>query len=275
MCPMWGFRVLNGLWALFPLVLVLLALRPVSARELGKFSVRYGVEINSETRPAMDRYIRRGRTVRLAGAALGLSLHSVLYAVGLSIPNDDAFYGIVGYLLGAFVGALLPHSNVVEPRTASLVPRQMSDYLPRAALVAPVVAVGVGALAAVVFEIEPRRVLPDFTGSNTGLVLAVIAAAGTLTSIWIVIGRSQPITTRGLVTVDDAMRTEAVHTLVGTGTAIALLGASSCLFEMGGYASPTWLHVAGVVAGLCAVVGALLAWVFTGAAWRVRRAPLK
>lgn len=272
---MWAYRVLDGLWALFPVVLVLLAIRPVSSRELHTFSVRYGVAITSETRLAINRYIRRGRTMRLAGAALGLSLHSVLYAVGLSIPNDGAFYGIVGYLLGAFVAALLPEADVAATRKASLVPRRLRDYLPRAALIAPAVAVGVSAVAAVIYEIEPRRILPGFTGSNTGLVLATIAAVATLASIRIVISRSQPITTRGLVAADDAMRTQAVHTLVGAGTAMALLGASSCLFEMGGYASPTWLHVAGIVAGLCAVVGALLAWIFTGAAWRVRRTALK
>jgi len=272
---MWAYRVVDGLWAVFPVVLALLAVRPVSSRELRTFSARYGVELTSETKPAMNRYIRRGRTTRLAGAALGLSLHSVLYAVGLSIPNDDAFYGFVGYLLGVFVIALLPESEGNEPRRASLVPRRLSDYLPRAALISLPTAVGVSALATVVYEIEPRRVLPGFTGSNAGLVLAAIAAAGTLMSIRFVVARSQPITTRGLDAVDDAMRAQAVHTLAGTGIAIALLGTSSCLFEMGGYASPTWLHVTGGVAGLCAILGALLAWIFTGAEWQVRRTALK
>jgi uncharacterized protein (DUF697 family) len=93
---MWLYRVVDGLWAALPVLLAVLAVRPVSVRELGKFTNRYGLELTPETAAAVTRSIRRGRTGRLASAALGLSLFPVLYELGVTIPNQSAFYGFVG-----------------------------------------------------------------------------------------------------------------------------------------------------------------------------------
>jgi hypothetical protein len=272
---MWAYRAWIYLWGALPVVFVLLALRPVSPQELSRFSARYGVEATSETTPAMKTYIRQGRAGRLIGAAFGLSLYPIVYALGLSIPNEGIYYAVIGYLLGAFVTALLPTAKDTRRRSASLVPRRLRDYLPRAALLAPTVAVGLGALAVIVYGIEPRRSVPDLSGASVGLVVAAISAVATLLAIRIVVARPQPIISRGLQAVDDAMRTQTVHTLGGAGTAIAFLGAASCLLEMGGYASPTWLFVAGQVAGVATLAAALVAWAFIGSAWRVQRHSLR
>jgi hypothetical protein len=271
---MWAYRIFNIVWGVLPVVLVLLALRPVSPRELNRFSIRYGVEATPETTAAMESYIRRGRSGRLIGAALGLSLHPILYAAGLSIPNESVFYGVLGYLLGAFVTALLPTARGKEGRSASLLPRRFTDYLPRTALVAPVVAVGVSAVAVIVYELEPRRALPQTSGTTLGLVVSAVAALVTYLAIRIVVARPQPIISPHLQAVDDALRTQTLHTLGGAGIAIAFLGAGSCLFEMGGYASATWLAAIGLFAGGLALIAAFGAWMFIGSAWRVQRASL-
>jgi hypothetical protein len=271
---MWAYRIFILVWGVLPVVLVLLALRPVSPRELNRFSVRYGVDASPETTPAMKRYIGRGRRGRLIGAAMGLSLYPILYAAGLSIPNQSVFYGVLGYLLGAFATALLPTARGTEGRSASLLPRRLTDYLPRTALVAPAVAVGIGAVAVIVYEIEPRRALPQTSGTTLGLVVSAIAALATYVAIRIVVARPQPIISPHLQAVDDAMRTQTLHTLGGAGMAIAFLGAASCLFEMGGYASAAWLSAVGLFTGVVTLIAAFSAWLFIGSAWRVPRASL-
>jgi hypothetical protein len=271
MQSMWFNVLLYGLWAVFPVVLAVLALRPVSARELTRFTNRYGLELEPETRAAVIRSVRRGRTGRLVGAALGLSLVPVLSALGVGIPSQSVIYGLIGYLLGAFVTSLVPTSLGVEVRRASLVPRRPSDYLPRLALITPSLAVGISTLAVIAYVIEPRRAVVNFNGSPAGLAAATIAAAATFIAIRVVVARPQPLTTPGLVAVDDAVRTQAVHTLAGSGIAVALFGTGTCLWAMGGYAAPGWLHVTGIVAGLGALIGALYAWGFRSAPWRVQR----
>jgi protein-S-isoprenylcysteine O-methyltransferase Ste14 len=101
--------------------------------------------------------------------------------------------------------------------------------------------------------------------------LTAVAVIATFIAIRVVVARPQPITTPGLVAIDDAVRTQAVHNLAGAGIAVALLGTSACLFEMGGYASPEWLHITGVIAAFGALAGTMAAWSFRGSPWRVQR----
>ena len=267
--------VLYGLWAVFPVVLAVLAIRPVSARELSRFSWRYSLEITPEAEPAIVRSVRRGRTARLTGATLGLSLYPVLDALHVGISSQSLFYGLAGYILGAFTTAVVPGLRGAGERRASLLPRFLSDYLPRAALITPLVAVGVSGVADLIYEIEPHRSFADWNGSLAGFPLAAIAVVFTFLAIKSVVARPQPLSTPGLLAVDDAVRTQAVHTLAGVGISLALFGAASCLLQMGGHASPNWLHIIGIISGLCALAGAVYALMFRGAPWRVQRSMLQ
>jgi hypothetical protein len=271
-----SIAVLYSLWAIVPFVIALLAIRPVSERELSTFAGRYGLAINPETLPAITRSVQHNRTGRLAGAALGLSLYPVLSAVGVGIPDLSVAYGFVGYLLGAFVTAVVSDSPYHhQQRRASLVPRRPSDYLPRGALVMPAVAIVVSALAVIIYVLEPRRTAISFSGSLDGIFAAIAAGGATLVAIRVVVARPQPLTTPALAAVDDAKRTQALHTLAGAGIAIGLVGAAACLFQMGGYAAPGWLHATGAIFGVCALGGAVSAWMFRGRAWRVQRTMLR
>ena len=139
----------------------------------------------------------------------------------------------------------------------------------------PVMAAIVSTLAVLIYEFEPRRAFADFSGTPDGLALTAVAVVATFIAVRVVVARPQPLTNPGLVAIDDAVRTQAVHTLAGAGIAVALLGTSACLFEMGGYASPEWLHITGVIAAIGSLVGTVAAWTFRGSPWRVERSTLR
>jgi hypothetical protein len=199
------------------------------------------------------------------------SLHPVGVALGITVPDQSVLFGVSGYLIGASGAALLPTQPATRTRRALLVPRRAVDYLPRFVLVLLLVAATVSLATIVVYIIEPHRTLPTFSGSTSGIFLAIGAAMATGIAVRVVVARSQPVSTQDLVAVDDAMRSQALHTLTGAGLAVTLIGTGSCLLEMGGYANNPWLHVGGGIAGLVAFVGALLAWSFRSSAWQVAR----
>ena len=180
-------------------------------------------------------------------------------------------YGLIGYLVGAFVAALIPGLQTTEPRRASLVPRRPSDYLPRLALVTPTIALGASALAMIVYVLEPHQANESTSGGGAGLLLTAIGAAATLLAVRVVVGRAQPLTTAGLVATDDALRTQAIHTLAGAGIAVTLAGTAVCLFVMGGATSLPWLKLIGILGGAAAFIGSFVAWGLRSAAWRVPR----
>jgi protein-S-isoprenylcysteine O-methyltransferase Ste14 len=126
-------------------------------------------------------------------------------------------------------------------------------------------------LAILAYELEPRTPLVSFSGNAAALPATAVAAAATYIAIRIVVARSQPVTNPRLVEIDDALRTQAVHTIAGAGIGIAFLGTSSCMFEMAGYSSFEWLRITGVVLSIGALVGAVAAWTFCTASWRVHR----
>lgn len=268
-----------SLWAVVPIVLAVMAFRPLSERELRVFTGRlvalYGVELTQEALPVVKRSAIRGRVSRLSGAALGLSLYPVLYGAGVRIPNAGVVYAVIGYLLGAFINALVPASRPLGPRRASLVPRNPSDYLPRIALITPIIAFGVSCLAILVYELEPHRIQPNFSGTTAAPAISGIAAAATLIAVRVLVARAQPVTTSDLVAFDDALRTQAIHTIAAAGMAIALIGMASSLFEMGGHASFIWLSVVGIAGGFCTLIGVFFAWAFRSAEWHVHRPVLR
>jgi integrase len=166
-----------------------------------------------------------------------------------------------------------------ERRVAALVPRELSDYLPRRLLVAQrrlgavVVACAGGALA-VPYE---RDALAGYSNSPrvTAVVLAVVAGlfAFGLERIerWLV-ERPQPFTEPDLVAADDAIRSQSMHSLAGSGLAVELVCLAGVLGALTRSDVQLFRWTLWVPALLC-FGGAVWACLYYGhRAWRVRRA---
>ena len=262
--------VLNTAWAALPLLLAALALRPVTERSLQRFTDRHEVARTGEADAFLRRLLFRWRAMRLAGAAIGLSVPSLAFATGLHVSSALSL-GVAGYLTGAFVASVLPSRPRTRTRSASLLPRRAADYLPRSSLLGPWVAVAVSAGATLVYVLEPRTGNSGAAGLTSVLVVTVVAALASALAVRIVVRRPQPVGSADELAVDDALRAEALHTLTAAGFAIGLLGTAGSLFVMGGYASNHLVRAAGVVAGFTAFAGAIVAWFFRIGYWTVSR----
>lgn len=269
---MWGYRIAHSLWALLPVALAVMAIRPVTDRETDRFAARYRVPPALRTAPLLIASLHRCRAGRLAGSALGFNLPALAALAGVALPGPELLYGIIGYFLGAFVTALVPLSARTAERAALLVPRRPGDYLPRLALFLPGLAVAAGAAAVVIADIEPHRPHVGLSGTQAGLVVSTIASAATFAAIRMVVHRAQPVAAPEDVTIDDALRSETVHTLTAAGISVALVGTSFCLAEMGGEAAPAWLHWVGLIATLLSLAAAVVVWEFRRSPWFMSRA---
>jgi hypothetical protein len=122
---------------------LVLAYRPVGEADVRQWAKARGLELTGENRPMVARYLRRARLLRTWGAIAGLLSPTVLRAL-LGEPVHVAGVGangmapgelglvFVGYLVGA-VAAEVSTARPFDParRSAALLPRELTDYLPR------------------------------------------------------------------------------------------------------------------------------------------------
>jgi hypothetical protein len=268
---MWPFRLFDTLWAVLPVALVFVAIRPLSARELRQFVGRYGVVVDDETGPTLKQGILRARVIRLILAAIGLSIHPLLSAVDVGVPHLGALLGLSGYLLGQLAATTLSPPGPSTVRRASLIPRHASDYFSRHLLLTPAVALVVSAVALTVYAVEPRAARPSETGYPLSIVAVAVAAVVMYGAVWFVVRRPQCVTSPALVAVDDALRAQSIHGIAATALAVSLVGTGSCLLEAFGAAQAPWLHVVGSIAAVATLVGGRGAWAYRTAPWHVTR----
>ncbi|HEX3393674.1 MAG TPA: hypothetical protein VHS52_04025 [Acidimicrobiales bacterium] len=266
---------LGTFFAMFPVVLAVVGLRPVTDRELVRFSVRYYL-LDEAITPTLARAIARARGFRLLGAALGFSLPPLVRGLsGDSVDVGSAlFWGAAGYLGGALVATLIPTTRANgDVRAATLVPRRTSDYLPRRTIVAPGVALCLTLVAAVAYQITPRwPYRPQGAGPVIGaVVLSVIASVVTSVGTRLVVRRRQPVPDTQTVAADDALRSHGLHLVVGTGIAVSALAAGLLTLQVAFVTSSPVLHWICVCAGLAEVGFAGFAWGHLRKdPWRVR-----
>jgi hypothetical protein len=266
--------ILNAAGALFPVLLVVLAVRPVTGRELDVFAGRYflGADMIS---PTLSKAIARSRGLRLLGAAMGFSLPVLVRTLTHDSLNTGpaGLWGVAGYLGGALLAVLLP---IARPghrvHAAALVPRRARDYLPRRTLAAPAVAVALSLLAVSIFVWAPRR--PEAVGDSApwgALILTVAAALATVVGAHWVVRRRQPVPDADVLAVDDALRSYALHLVFGAGIAVGALAASTTLFRAGSASGVQMLRWTLPWFGLAEFAFALFAWAgLRNDAWRVR-----
>jgi hypothetical protein len=271
-----------------PLVLVRAHSR-IGDKLLAAWAPAHGLELTSENRELVARYLRRSRLLRTWGALGGLLLPSVveLAVTGrfqlLGFGTDDSsapYAGPIGAFVGYLIGALYAEVSFARPvngsrRLASLIPRRLEDYLPRGLLLAqrglPIaVVLGLAALAAVPYD--PRTAAePEVLGLLSGAVIVVVLAIGLEALERWLVRRPQPFTSPSLVAADDAIRAQSVHSLAGAGLALQLVACSGVFIVLAASDVPLlrWTMWLPALVTLLLSIGACME--IGQRAWRVQR----
>jgi hypothetical protein len=249
----------------------------------------HAVELTSDNRPMVARYLRRARVLRTWGALAGLLLPSLVelalsgrvQLLGFGTDGSSAPYaGPIGAFIGYLVGALYAEVSLGRPvhparRTASLIPRELRDYLPRRLLrtqrALPIVIVlGLVAIAAAPYDPQ-EAAEPEVLGLLTGALFVVLLAAGLEALERWLVRRPQPFTSPSLVAADDAIRAQSVHSLAGAGLALQLIACSGVFIGLAASDVP-FLRWTMWLPALVALLLSIRACLEIGQrAWRVRR----
>jgi hypothetical protein len=248
-----------------------------------------GLELTPETRPVVTRHLAAARRLRTLGALCGAVLPSLvdlvvngrLQVLGFATDGSAApFQGPLTILLGYLAGALWAEVSLARPlgadrRRASLVPRELHDYLPRRVLAAQralgAVAV-LGILLAGVVPFDPARAAEPSWGellAGAG-VIAAFTAGLELLERWLV-RRAQPFTSASMTAVDDAIRSQSVHSLAGSGVALLLFACSGLALVLTQSDVPALRLTMWLPAAVAFGLGLRACGDVAGRAWRVRR----
>jgi hypothetical protein len=247
-----------------------------------EWSRAHALRLTTQNRTMVHWYLRTARILRAWGVVAGLLLPSVIAAAfGLSALADAQLPGaFLGYLLGALyaeVALVRPASGTT--RQAVLVPREIDDYLPRRLLVAQralgaVALVGAGLTFTVDYQrftVDGFRGSPRATAVTAATVCVVLALALERLQRWVV-HRPQPFTDAELVAADDAIRSQSVHSLAGSGLAMQLLALGLIASALWFSDAPVFRWTMWLPAAAC-FLGSIHVCLYYGhRAWRVRRA---
>jgi hypothetical protein len=261
-------------------------MRPHEAR-VARWSSHYDLALTDSNRSLIAGYLRRTRSLQVAGAAIGWVSSPVYFGlVGRPFPLGDSWVmlAVAGYLVGAavaevtFLGQPRPRSTV---RAAALAPRRLSDYVPAPSVwtirVLPIATVILAAIYAIAPKDAQRGVDPSVAFVIAASILVVAFAVLIEWFLRAIVRRPQPAITNDLLAADDAIRAASIHSLSAAGVALILLSLGWTLLSLGGVTANAQLGALSSGFGVACDLGALIAWIVLGhvTTWRVRRgAPL-
>lgn len=230
-----------------PLLVVLIVLGAVLVAGRGDRTDRVadwaasrGLELTAENQPMVAWYLRNARSLRTLGAMGGVVLPP-LFAAALGLDVGEVPVSWVWVFAGYLVGSLYAEARLVRPptasRSASLVTRRLGDYLPAGRLRLQR-ALGVsGIVLAVLAATVPGPGGPFTSQPPVAPAVAAALAAAPLAALlealqrWVV-RRPQPLNRSDLVAADDAIRSQSVHSVLGSGLAVQLLLVAPALWVL-------------------------------------------
>jgi len=263
------------------------AYAPLSDAAVHEWADAHGLRLTTENGGLVRRHLRSARILRAWGGVAGVALpalvelawHGRLTLLGFGADGEHNPGGIGWVFAGYLAGALLAELRLARPtggarRAAALIPRELSDYLPRGVLwaqrgLAAVAALGLLAVALVPYG--ERQAQPDKAPLLLGAVLVVLLAVALEALERRLVRRAQPFTGASLLAADDAIRAQAVHSVAGAGLALLLLLTSGIALgltqsDVDALRLTMWFPAAvafGLALRACGEVG--------HRAWRVRR----
>jgi hypothetical protein len=204
--------------------LALLSAAFLTRPEVAGWARAHALVLTEQNEPMVSWYWRTAGLLRTLGVLAGLVLPYLLIVV-FGLP-DLSYAGWQFVFVGYLLGALYAEVALVRPAQgrAFLVPRTLGDYLPARLLLAQralgiVLVVGATAAFVVVDGVaygpgRPWLMVPAVTG------VALLALE--LLQRWVV-RRPQPMWSPSLVAADDAIRSQSVHSIAGSGIALGLV----------------------------------------------------
>jgi len=219
-----------------PVAVLVLVCRPVGPRGISQWATHHGLALTPGNRPLVQRYLQNGRRLRVICVIGGLVLPPMIHSALTAAPTKGANISLLAILIGYLVGTLWAEIATGRPRSegtriASLAPRRLAEYLPRVLRIAlravGIAGAAVWALAWFTYRHPARH--RDYTPahpSTAGMAawVAVFLATPVLIEAvqrWI-LRRPQPMVAADLIAADDAIRSQSLHVLGGTGVAILL-----------------------------------------------------
>lgn len=242
--------------------------RPARRWHPEPWAERAGLRLTPRNDALVRTYLDRARDMRLVGAVAGfLAPHVYAAARGgqLPIPFDfDLFDALIGYLLGAVAAEI----TLTRPRSpvpsASLTPRQLSDYLPPWLTIALRASAGTSLAVVVLYAVLPEPVVGVDPSMPPTLVIGVAAAVVLVVvegAQRLIVARPQPTVEPDVIAADDAIRAASVRALAGAGIALELIILCVHVVEIGTASSIPLLRWSLPWVGAACFVLAITSWV--------------
>lgn len=213
-------------------LLVWLAQRldPVQREEVEELAQRAGVRVTTSSVGLVVDAVARTRLWRTVGVtvALGLVIVATAYDSAtnqrLTINLTVLLWGLVGYWVGCIVGELRTARAPLGdgPRSASLVRRQLGDYVGSWATARPRLLGAIGLVAATCALLLGSRDLWVLLG---GYGAAAVAGVLAVVSRYVV-ERPRPDLSPDVAEADDALRSRSLHAIAGASVGICTWAAS-------------------------------------------------
>lgn len=230
-----GDWVMIALLGGLSLAIIVAGFGPVTDGILDQWCLRYDVAIDGGSRDWVRARLRRSRSMRWTSFGLGsviAGLPMYMNVIDPSLSGDTA--RVVGDLnapwIAAALGSLVAELTVVQrprgPRVAEVQRRRWSDYVSDRWLVVLVVAATLGVVGAI----------DAMADRSFGRSSAVVGAVSAVFGLFAAVFGMRSIVDRPLVAVegydrllDEALRADGAHHLVGAAVALSVLGASASL----------------------------------------------
>lgn len=219
------------LWATTA-ALVVGGLLPVSQRRLHRWSVRFNVLLDDpDLTGALAGRLRRARAIRWTTFAVGLNIGLLTEYMNKFAPERAAAASnplttqapFAAAALGALVAELSLTGSPRGVRTATVTPRRWSDYTDRFWLVFVVATVPVSLLCGLIVAGGTHSEADWWWVAPAASALAVAAIT---VGVHYVVNRPASATDEPTRRIDDALRADGVHHIIGA--AVALGGMAAC-----------------------------------------------
>jgi hypothetical protein len=219
-----------GLVALAALLVAGSGCRPLTKLDLRRWADRFGAPIDAETRVLVVDRLRHVRMVRSIAIAVGLTTAGLPAYLNLIARDHAASFAnqavsatwIIAAALGCLVAEVLVVQRPKGNRGAALQARQTRDYVSLVWLrvIAATIPFATGSALVATFHGE-QRVGIAWAGACASIAALVAVLAG----LRRITDRPALAPDGPIRAIDDALRADGAHHLVGAGIALAVVGA--------------------------------------------------